>query len=78
VTDKGWQRKFEEPIPLPDGRKLIRLRDAANYIIDLPTETVRLPDWQLAIEALSLVSESGPATAARLAFLKALNSNAQG
>ena len=30
MTDKGWQRKFEEPILLPDGRKLIRLRDAAN------------------------------------------------
>jgi hypothetical protein len=24
VTDKGWQLKFEEPIPLLDGRKLIR------------------------------------------------------
>ena len=73
-----WSRKFEEPIPLPDGRKLVRLRDAANYIINLPTETVSLPDWQLAMEALSLVSESGPTTLARLAFLKALNSNAQG
>ena len=61
-----WSRKFEEPIPLPDGRKLIRLRDAANYIIDLPTETVSLPDWQLAMEALSLVyrkrtDDHGPA-----------------
>jgi hypothetical protein len=55
-----------------------RLRDAANYILDLPTETIGLPDWQLAMEALSLVSESGPTTLARLAFLKALNSNAQG
>jgi len=25
-----------------------RLRDAANYILDLPTETIGLPDWQLA------------------------------
>ena len=73
-----WSRKFEEPIPLPDGRILTRLRDAANYILDLPTETIGLPDWQLAMEALSLVSESGPTTLTRLAFLKALNSNAQG
>ena len=58
--------------------KTSRLRDAANYILDLPTETIGLPDWQLAMEALSLVSESGPTTLARLAFLKALNSNAQG
>jgi hypothetical protein len=72
-----WARKFDEPISLPDGRKLIRLRDAADYIIALPTETANLPDWQLAMEALSLVSESGPTTLARLAFLKALNSNAK-
>jgi len=26
VADNGWQRKFEDPIPLPDGRKLITLR----------------------------------------------------
>lgn len=74
----AWSRKFDEPIVLPDGRKLMTLRDAADYIIDLPTETASSPDWQLAMEALSLVSESGPTTLARLAFLKALNSGAQG
>jgi len=35
VADKGWQRKFEDPIPLPGGRKLITLRDAADYITSL-------------------------------------------
>ena len=44
-----------------------------TYIINLSTETVSLPDWRLAMEALSL-----PTTLARLAFLTALNSNAQG
>jgi hypothetical protein len=72
MADKGWQRKFEVPILLPDGRYLVTLRDAADYIIALPTETANLRDWQLAMEALSLVSESGPTTLARLAFLKAL------
>jgi hypothetical protein len=28
AADKGWQRKFDEPIVLPDGRTLITLRDA--------------------------------------------------
>jgi len=32
MADKGWQRKFENPIPLPDGRKLVTLQDAADYI----------------------------------------------
>lgn len=72
-----WSRKFEKPILLPDGRKLTRLRDAANYIIDLPAEASRLPDWQLAMEALSLVSESGSTGLARIAFLKALNGETQ-
>jgi hypothetical protein len=28
----GWDRKFDEPITLPDGRRLVVLRDAASYI----------------------------------------------
>ena len=72
-----WSRKFEEPIPLPDGRILTRLRDAANYILDLPAETMGLPDWQIAMEALSQVTERSPTTLARRAFLKALNSDAK-
>jgi hypothetical protein len=29
MPDKGWQRRFNEPIPLPKGKKLVTLRDAA-------------------------------------------------
>jgi hypothetical protein len=35
----GWGREFEEPIALPDGRKLILLRDAASYITTLPAQS---------------------------------------
>jgi hypothetical protein len=52
------QRGFSNPILVPDGRALITLRDAADYIMDLPKETFDLPDWQLAMEALALVSGS--------------------
>jgi hypothetical protein len=31
AAERGWQRKFEDPVPLPDGRKLVTLRDAATY-----------------------------------------------
>ena len=37
MADTGWQRKFEDPIPLPGGRKLVTLRDAADYITSLCT-----------------------------------------
>jgi hypothetical protein len=32
MADTGWLRKFEDPIPLPDGRKVITSRDATDYI----------------------------------------------
>ena len=73
MADKGWRRKFEDPISLPGGRKLVTLRDAADYITSLPKKESDLPDWQVAIEALMLVSRGGPTMLARIAVMKALN-----
>ena len=73
MADKGWQRKFEDPIPLPDGRKLVTLRDAADYITRLPKKESDLPEWQTAIEVLMLVPHSGPTMLARIGVMKALN-----
>jgi hypothetical protein len=73
MADKGWQRKFEDPISLPGGRKLVTLRDAADYITALPKKEADLPEWQAAIEALMLVSRSGPTMLARIGVMKALN-----
>jgi hypothetical protein len=53
----SWSRKLDEPIPLPDGRTLVSLHDAANFITALSKEEVALPEWQAAIEALMLVVE---------------------
>ena len=33
---KGWDRPFNDPIPLPDGGELRTLRDAGNYVTKLP------------------------------------------
>lgn len=71
-----WLRELEEPIRLPDNRELKTLSDAAHYIIELPPEIVRMPHWQLAMEALSRVTERSPTTLARRAFLNALSSTA--
>jgi hypothetical protein len=32
----GWKRPFANPIPLPGGRQLVTLEDAAGYIMKLP------------------------------------------
>ena len=73
MADNGWQRKFEDPIPLPDGRKLVTLRDAADYITGLPKKESDLPEWQTAIEVLMLVSRSGPTMMARIGVMKPLS-----
>jgi hypothetical protein len=70
----GWSREFDEPIALPDGEKLVVLRDAANYITALPAKEGTLPEWQPAIEALILVVEpGGPTMFARIGVMQALN-----
>ena len=33
--DRGWKRAFDDPIPLPRGRRLITLEDAGRYITKL-------------------------------------------
>jgi hypothetical protein len=45
----GWQRKFDDPIPLPRGRQLVTLKDAARYIQKLPKAEQQLEEWQTAV-----------------------------
>jgi hypothetical protein len=70
----GWGRKFTDPIPLPKGKPLITLRDAALYITKLPKAEHDAPEWQAAMEALLLVAErDGPTMLARIGMMRALN-----
>ena len=70
----GWSRKFDAPIALADGRRLITLHDAATYLTALPDEESSAADWQAAIEALMLVVElGGPTMFARIGVMRALN-----
>ena len=32
AADRGWQRKFDDPIELPDGTQLNTLREAVAYL----------------------------------------------
>ena len=73
MANEGWQCKFEDPIILPDGRELVTLSDAADYITGLPEKETDLPDWQVAVEALLLATRSGSTMLVRIAVMKALN-----
>jgi hypothetical protein len=71
---KGWQRRFDEPILLPGRKPLITLRDAAEYITELPKAEHAAEEWQTAMEALLLVTEhDGPTMFARIGMMRALN-----
>jgi hypothetical protein len=72
--DKGWRRRFDEPIPLPRGRQLVTLEDAGRYITKLPKAEHEAAEWQAAMEALILVATSGgPTMLARIGVKRALN-----
>jgi hypothetical protein len=73
-ADRGWKRPFDDPIPLPRGRQLVTLKDAANYITKLPKAEHDAKEWQTAIEALIMAAEGrGPLMHARIGVMKALN-----
>jgi len=70
----GWSRKFEEPISLPDGRRLVTLRDAGDYITKLPKAEHNAPEWQAAMQALMLVAtHGGPTMLAHIGVMRALH-----
>jgi hypothetical protein len=70
----AWFKRFVDPIILPDARKLLTPRDAAEYITALPKAEHDAADWQVAMETLLLVAErDGPKMLARIAVMKALN-----
>jgi hypothetical protein len=69
----SWSNKSNEPIPLPNGKTLITLRDAALYITKLPNAERDAIEWQAAMEALLLVAElGGPTMFARIGVMRAL------
>jgi hypothetical protein len=72
--NKGWRRRFEDPILLPRGRQLVTLEDAGNYITKLPKAEHDADEWQAAMEALLLVvTLGGPTMFARIGVMRALN-----
>lgn len=60
--------------PLPNGKQVVTLRDAALYITKLPKAECDAPEWPAAMEALLLVAErDGPTMLARIGVMQALN-----
>jgi hypothetical protein len=77
VRPLPFDRRFDDPIALPDGRKLVTLRDAATYITKLTKAEQDLEIWQIAVEHLIRAAETGGGWTwlASIGVLRALHRN---
>jgi len=70
----GWSQAFDDPVPLPHGKLLRTLKEAAAYILKLKKSDQHSAHWQAAIEAVIMAAEDrGPLMHARIGMLRALN-----
>ncbi len=77
-ADRGWKRPFDDPIPLPRGRQLVTLEDAAGYIMKLPKAEQALEEWQTAVACLIGAAEGRDFLMhARIGVLRALNGHVE-
>lgn len=75
MVEDGWQQRFEDPILLADGRTILTLRQATDYITSLTKSESGSAEWRIASEALGLASLAGSTALARIAFVNALTRN---
>jgi hypothetical protein len=70
----SWDRPFDQPVPLLNGASVRTLRDAANYIRQLPKSERDGQEWRLAIQMLIDAAEDrGPMLFAKMGLLRATN-----
>jgi hypothetical protein len=78
MAKNGWSKPFEDAILLPDGRKLLTLKNAADYIMKLPKAEQKHEKWQTAVEVLIMAAEGrGELMHARIGVMQALNRNVE-
>ena len=54
----SWDKRFDWPVVLSEGKTLRTLEDARQYILTLPKSEHDSAAWQVAIEALLLAAEA--------------------
>jgi len=71
----SWDQRFFEPIVLPDGVKLVSLRDAIVHLVNtIPSSERAMPIVLTAAELITSAAEhGGPIEFARIATLRAIN-----
>jgi hypothetical protein len=77
ASKDGWGKQSDDPITTPDGKQLLTLRDAIQYlakIVPKPSRTMRRC-WTLRITWRDLPSRANPMFFARAATLQAIHRN---
>jgi len=57
MPERGRNRPFDEPIPLPRGRELVTLEGAGTYITKLSKAEHEALESQAAMEVLILIAD---------------------
>lgn len=71
----SWSRRFDEPIELPDGRKLRTLKEAIAWLAkEIPKSEHTMPKVQAAARMVTEAAENnGPMIFARMGMMQAIN-----
>lgn len=71
----SWSDRFDEPIELPDGRKLRTLKEAIAWLAkEIPKSEHTMPKVQAAARMVTEAAENnGPMIFARMGMLRAIN-----
>ena len=74
----SWERPFDQPVQLPGQRPARTLRDAGNYIRELPQSQRDTREWRLAVQMLIDAAEDrGPVLFAKMGMLRAMERDAE-
>jgi hypothetical protein len=71
----SWARRFDEPIPLPGGGKLVTLKDAIAWLAkEVPKSEHGMKQVQAAAHCVTEAAENGgPMLFARMGMMQAIN-----
>jgi hypothetical protein len=75
MAAKGWQRRFDEPIKLRNGKKLVTLKDAIAWLAkEVPRSEHTMKEIQNAAHCVTEAAENGgPMQFARMGMMQAIN-----
>jgi hypothetical protein len=75
MADRGWKRRFDEPIKLPNGGKLVTLKDAIAWLAkEIPQSEHTMKEVQTSAHCVTEAAENGgPMMFARMGMLQAIN-----